>query len=269
VTPGAREVALAAALGLAAGCTGSESPGPVRILAAASLGPALEEFAAVHTRETGDEVAIGTAASSVLAKQIDAGAPADLFLAADPRWMDWLAERGRLEPGTRRDLLRNDLVIAAPSGRGFPPPPAGGSLAKAFAGRLALGDPDHTPVGRYAKAALESAGWWEEVSSRLVPAADARAALALVERGECAAGVLYASDAAGSRRVEIVARIPASRHPPIVYPVAVISGRDRPAVRRALARLTSPEGLARFERFGFRRATDGAANASLPPEPAS
>lgn len=245
-----RVVAGAVVLLAAHGC-GKPPRETVTLYAAASLGPALEEVGRLFEREHGVRVAGDWAASSVLARRVKAGGPAEIFVSADPVWIDRLEADGRLEPGTRVDLLGNSLVIVAPEGRSFGLPGAAG-LAGAFEGRLALADPDHVPAGVYAKEALRAVGDWSPIAPRIVPAVDARAALLLVERGECGAGVVYRTDAVGSSRVEIVAGIPEDRHRPIVYPAALIRDRARPEAVSFFRFLRSPGALEIFERHGFR-----------------
>lgn len=246
-----RFLALAGLLGVAAcGGGGGEDREAIVVYAAASLSPPLEEIADGFAQERGVPVRRSYASSSTLAKQIDAGAPADVYVAADPRWLEWLAARGRVKTGAAVEVAGNSLTIVAPVGRAFAfEPEAGRDLASAFDGRLALGDPDHVPAGAYAREALAAAGWWEELAPRVVPAADARAALALVERGGCAAGVVYASDAAGSDHVEIVASLPDSWHAPIVYPAVAVAGGD-PRAAAFVAALRDAPGV--FRRHGFR-----------------
>lgn len=241
----------ALAVGLVlAGCGNGSERNEVVLFAAASLAPALDEIAADFESRRDVTVRRNYASSSTLAKQIAAGAPADVFVSANPRWVDWLEERGRVREDGRRDLVGNSLVIVAPAGRTFVfDVGEGRSLGAAFRGRLSLGDPDHVPAGEYARAALVHAGWWDELAPRVVPASDARAALALVERGACGAGIVYASDAANSRAVELVARIPESWHPPIVYPAALVAGAGGLAAE-FLAALES--GADVYRRHGFR-----------------
>ncbi len=245
-----RWVVVSACLGfVGCGAPGGER-GEVVVFAAASLSLAVDEIARDHEQEHGVRVKTSYAASSTLAKQIEMGAPAHVYVAADPRWMAWLEERGRVKADRSADLLGNSLVIVAPSGKRFSFDPEGGeSLAEAFAGRLAVGDPDYVPVGRYAREALERSGGWSELESRLAPASDARAALAFVERGECAAGIVYASDAATSGRVETVAAIPESWHTRIVYPVAIVEDAG-PAAEGFVATLRDADDV--FRRYGFR-----------------
>jgi molybdate transport system substrate-binding protein len=243
-------VLLAAGLLGGVGCA-KDPTETVTLYAAASVGPALEEIGRRFERERGVRVAGDWASSALLARRVGAGAPAQVFLSANPKWIAWLEERGRLEPGTRVDLLGNSLVVIAPKGRAFDLPEARG-LAGAFEGRLALADPDHVPAGEYARQALQAAGDWAPMIGRIVPAADVRAALLLVERGACGAGIVYRTDAVGSPRVEIVADIPEDRHRPIVYPVALVRNRARPAAVALFQFLRSPVALEIFERHGFR-----------------
>lgn len=242
---------VAAALGVA-GCSrgGTEDRNEIVLFAAASLGPALDEIAADFERHRDVGVRCNYASSSTLAMQIEAGAPADVFVSANPRWMDRLVEQGKVREEDRRELVGNSLVIVAPAGRTFAFD-AGERrpLGTAFRGRLALGDPDHVPAGEYARSALVRAGWWDDLAPRVVPASDARAALALVERRACAAGIVYASDAATSPRVEVVAPIPESWHAPIVYPAALVAGADGLAADLLAAFETGDDV---FRRHGFR-----------------
>lgn len=250
----AQALCLAAVLlHLAAAGTGARESAPggpaVGLFAAASLTSALTE---ILPRRSFPRVRLSFAGSSSLARQIDAGAPADLYVSANPRWMDYLEERGRIDAGTRFDLLANRLVVVTPAGSGLEVGPRPGfDLAGAFRGRLALGDPDHVPAGIYARQALRALGWWPALEHRLAPAPDVRAALLYVERGECEAGVVYATDAAVSRRVRVAAQLADSLHAPIRYPAAVVAGRDSPAVRELLGRLRSAGAAEVFRRHGF------------------
>ena len=223
--------------------------GEVTVFAAASLTAAASE---VCESEAGTEVSLSFAASSVLARQIDAGAPADLFLSANSAWMDFLEQRGRIDTATRVDLLANRLAVVAPAGSGLDVEISRDfDFPGSFGGRLALGDPDHVPAGTYAKQALVRLGWWPRLEPRLAPAPDVRGALVFVERGACSAGIVYATDAAASDRIEVAAEIPDSLHEPILYPAAVVAGRDSPRVRAAMARLLSPAAARIFRRHGF------------------
>jgi len=188
----------------------------------------------------------------MLARQIAEGAPADIFFAAHVGWMEYLDEKGLIAPGTRSDLLGNTLVIIAPRGEGFAVEPRKSfDLAGAFRGRLAMGDPDHVPAGIYARQALEWLGWWPALAGRVAPAPHVRGALVYVERGECPVGIVYATDAKVSDRVEVLASLPVESHDPIVYPMAALSGRDTPAVRDLLRFYRSAEAAEVFARHGF------------------
>ena len=162
---------------------------PVTVYAAASLTSALEDLAA-KAKAQDLEWRLSFGSSSTLAKQVAQGAPADLFVSANAKWMDYLHEQALIEPETRTNLLGNALVVIAPKGETFPVRPEKGfNFAGAFTGRLALGDPSHVPAGIYAKQAFQSLGWWPALVDRLAPAVDVRAALTYVKRGECKAGV--------------------------------------------------------------------------------
>jgi molybdate transport system substrate-binding protein len=208
----------------------------------------LQELARSHK----GDLRFSFASSSSLARQVEAGAPADIFFSANQKWMDYLQEKGLIALETRANLLGNSLVIIAPRGEGFPARlEKSFDFAAAFEGRLALGDPDHVPAGQYARQALESLGWWQELKDRLAPAPDVRGALVYVERGECPAGIVYATDAAVSSKVETIAALPEWLHDPIVYPVAAIKGRARKEVHSLLEFLHSKVAATIFRQFGF------------------
>ncbi len=226
---------------------------PVTIFAAASTMEAVNAVARAYEAGGRGSVRPVFAASSTLALQIARGAPADLFLSANTAWMDDLERRGAIEPRTRIDLLGNALVLIAP-----PKSPLDLEIAPGFAlaaalseRRLAMGDPAHVPAGIYAKAALERLGVWSRVAGRAAFLGDVRAALTLVDRGEAAAGIVYASDARVAPRVRVVGAFPADSHPPIVYPLAVVAGRRGPAVMALYAYLRGPEARALFRARGF------------------
>ncbi len=231
---------------------GERSQRPVTVFAAASLTNVLQQLGDDFTRSTGVPVRLSFAASSVLARQIDAGAGADVFFSADQEWMDYLQQRGRLQKSSRRNLLGNRLALIAPTGStqelkiapGFP-------LARALGdGRLATGDPDSVPVGRYAKSALTRLGVWKEVADRLVRAEDVRQALTFVARGEVPFGIVYATDAHIEQRVRIVGIFPAETHGPITYPIALTS-RAGTEASRFVEFLQGARGRAAFEKAGF------------------
>lgn len=217
------------------------------VFAAASLSSALAELSTHY-----DGMRLSIASSSTLTKQIAAGAPADIYFSANAAWMDYLQVRQHIEQDTRVDLLGNALVVIAPKGGPFAVRWARGfDFAGAFAGRLALGDPDHVPAGQYARQALETLGWWPVLKDRIAPAPNVRAALVYVERGECAAGLVYATDAAQSDRVITLATVPDSLHRPIVYPAAIVKGRASAPVRRLLAFFGSRKAAGIFRNHGF------------------
>ena len=236
---------------------------PILVFAAASLtGPVDEIARAFSTREAEPgqgapaRTAVRTsfAASSVLAKQIEAGAPADVFLSADIEWMDYLDERHLMRPGTREDLLGNELVLIAPAGSAVQVTlgPQVDLIAALAGGRLATGDPDSVPVGRYAQQALTRLGVWEKVAPRLVRAENVRAALEYVARGEAALGIVYRTDALAEKRVRLVDVFPASTHAPIIYPVALtVHATSEAAAFEAF--LESDAAGQIFVRYGFER----------------
>lgn len=231
--------------------TAGRAEDPLRIYAAASLGNALTDIAAAWEQDGHAKATLVFAASATVARQVAAGAPADLFASADRRWMDHLAARGKIVAASRVDLLGNELVLIAPRGRGLAVrmDPAF-DLPGAFDGRLCAGEPEVVPAGTYAKQALIRFGWWDALSSRLVGVEDVRTALAFVERGECPLGVVYATDAAISDKVEVVGRFPAGSHDAIVYPFARVTGAP-PAAGAFLDHLGSDTAQAIFRRHGF------------------
>jgi molybdate transport system substrate-binding protein len=225
----------------------------VLVFAAASLHGALDAAVKPYERSTGNTVSVSYAGSNALARQIEAGAPAALFISADVAWVDYVAKLGLVKPGTRRDLLRNELVLVAPAASNAHVSIAPGfDLAAALGGgRLALADPAAVPAGKYAKAALEALGAWKRVEGRIAPAQDVRVALMLVSRGEAPLGIVYRTDAMSDPGVRVVATFPGDTHPPVVYPLVELKGAG--AAADALARaLASPQAKATWERYGFR-----------------
>ncbi|HUJ00748.1 MAG TPA: molybdate ABC transporter substrate-binding protein [Usitatibacter sp.] len=225
----------------------------VVVFAAASLHEALDAAVKPYEAASGNRVSVSYAGSNALARQIEAGAPASIFISADLAWADYVEKRGRVKPGTRRDLLGNDLVLIAPASstasvkiaRGF-------DLAAALGGgRLALADPNAVPAGRYARAALVSLHAWDAVKERVAPAENVRAALLLVSRGEAPLGIVYRTDAMADKGVRVVGVFPEGSHPPVVYPLMELKGADDAADALAKA-LASPRAAATWERFGFR-----------------
>lgn len=224
------------------------------IFAAASMRNALDAVNAAFTRATDIKVTFSYAASSALAKQIVQGAPADVFISANPKWMDLLQEQNRVLPGSRVDLLGNSLVLIAPQtsrldrveiGEGFDIATLAGD------GRIAVANTKAVPAGLYARAALQSLGAWQAVEPKLAQAENVRATLAYVARGEAPVGIVYATDAQVEPKVKIIGIFPASSHPPITYPVAAIGDRQGKAVARYLHFLQTPAAKAIFERYGF------------------
>lgn len=230
----------------------------VLVFAAASTVDALGASIAQYRKTTSDDVRISFAATSALARQIEHGAPADLFLAANPGWMDRLGARGLIAPDSRRALFGNRLVLIAPreSPLSVHLAPKLDLAARIGPGnRIAIADPDHVPAGIYAKAALEKLDMWPAVAGRLARTRDVRAALALVARGEAAAGIVYGTDAMANRAVRVLDLFPESSHPTITYPLAIVAGRDRPPVRALYHFLLSAEARAIHASFGFLGAT--------------
>lgn len=239
---------IVACLCLAAALRAGDS---VTIFAAASLTDAVGELAKAYEAKTGTRVVVSFGASSALAKQIENGAPADIFFSADLTWMNYLAGKQRIDPASRVDLLGNALVVVAPAGKAFPLKLEKGFAAEtAFAGRMAVGDPASVPIGIYAKEAFTNLGWWGWLEKRLAPTADVRAALRLVETGEVDCGVVYATDARASAKVVVVAAIPAALHAPVRYPVAATIAAAAPA-KALLAYLAGAEARPVYERLGF------------------
>lgn len=221
------------------------------VLAAASLTNALSDVGKAFGEDTRIRVKFSFASSSALAKQIEQGAPADLYGSADRKWMDYLDDQGRISHDSRRDLLGNTLVLIAPRGRGFPVRMEKGfDFARAFPGRLCTGVVESVPAGIYAKDALSALAWWEGIQSRVVGVQDVRAALNLVERAECDAGVVYETDAKLSSRVEVIGRFPDQSHAPIVYPFAMIT--ESAAARRFMDYLSQARARELFAAHGFR-----------------
>jgi len=223
------------------------------VFAAASLKEALDEANSAYMRQSGDNVKTSFAASSALARQIESGAPAQIFISADLEWMDYLEKRNLIQPGTRKNLLGNRLVIAAPANTDIKLDiKPGFDLAGALkGGHLAMADPGSVPAGKYGKAALEKLRVWAAVESAVARAENVRGALLLVSRHEAPLGIVYATDVAADPGVKIVGVFPPDTHPPIVYPIALTSdGRD-PAAQRLLDFLTSPAAKPIFEKHGF------------------
>jgi molybdate transport system substrate-binding protein len=227
----------------------------VLVFAAASLKEVVDAAAAEFAASGGERVVAAYAASSALAKQIDNGAPADLFISADHEWMDYLAARRLINSSSRTNLAGNHLVLVAPAASGVvatigPGFPIDALLGR---GRLAIADPDHVPAGRYARAALTRLGVWSSIERRLAPAENVRAALTFVARGEAPLGIVYRTDALADKAVRIVDTFPPGSHPPIHYPAALVASTSKPSAAVFLDYLKSAKGQATFARFGFTR----------------
>lgn len=225
----------------------------ITVFAAASMTNAMAEIEERFEAETGHDLSVSLAGSSALARQIQQGAPADVFISANPGWMDALEEDGLLEPGTRFDLLNNAIVLIA-HGTDADEVEVGADMdlpALLADGKLAMALVDAVPAGIYGKAALEHLGLWETVAPQVVQADNVRAALALVSLGEAPYGIVYATDAVADDNVTVVATFPKDSHPPIVYPAADIAGGDTGAEAEFLDYLRGPVARAAFERQGF------------------
>lgn len=223
------------------------------VFAAASLTNVLQEVGDAYTARSKQPLRFSFAASSALARQIESGAPADVFVSADQDWMDYLQSRRLIQPDTRVDIVSNALVLIAPVDSRVAVSLAPGlDLAAALGrdGRLATGDPQSVPVGRYAKAALAKLGAWASIEARLVAADNVRTALNFVARGEAPLGIVYATDARTEPRVRVVATFPAATHDPILYPAAATKGAGGDAAA-FLAFLRGPVARRIFERTGF------------------
>jgi molybdate transport system substrate-binding protein len=236
--------------------SGMQAPAQFRdvlVFAAASLKDALDEANSLFLFENGSGVRVSYGASSALAKQIENGAPADVFISADLDWMDYVAERKLIKQDTRAKFLGNRLVLIASAdsklsltiGPSFP-------LAQALGDRrLAMADPTSVPAGKYGKAALEKLGVWGSVAGRIAPAQDVRAALILVSRGEAPLGIVYQTDAAADKNVKVIGTFPESSHPPIVYPMAILAGSANGVAPVYVQYLLSPKAEPFFEKRGF------------------
>ncbi len=226
---------------------------PITVFAAVSLTDVLQAIGAVYTATTGTPVRYSFAASSALARQIESGANVDVFVSADQEWMDYLEQRGLIDRSTRRNIVANRLALVAPADSAIQLKIAPGfRLAEALGtrGRLAAGDPDSVPAGKYAKEALTSLGVWPQIESRLVRAENVRTALAFVSRGEVPLGIVYETDAKADGKVKVIDVFPAASHSPIEYPVAALKNAT-PAARAFVAYLSSPASRKIFQDAGF------------------
>jgi len=224
------------------------------VMAAASLTDAMKALGAAWVAKGHPAPRFSFGASSALARQIEQGAPADIFASADEPWADYLQQRGLLLDSSRTSPLGNALVLIAPAdqpGQVEIGPGVDLLVRLGPTGRIATGDPASVPVGKYAEASLTALGVWDKVAPRLARAENVRAALLLVERGEAPLGIVYTTDAAASSGVRVVGTFPANTHPPISYPFALTKHGDTPEARALLAFLTGPEAAPVYRRLGF------------------
>jgi molybdate transport system substrate-binding protein len=225
----------------------------VFVFAAASTTNAIQEIGQLFSQKNKARCVSSFASSSTLAKQIDAGAPANVYISANPRWMDFLDGKGLIETGTRYDILGNRIVLIAPAASdlhldilpGF-------ALPEIMDGeKISMGDPEHVPAGIYGRQALESLGVWDEIAPKVVRAKDVRTALVFVERGEAPLGIVYATDAAITDKVKVVGIFPENSHPPVIYQAAIVRGNKTKVALAFFRFLKSPEAAAVFEAYGF------------------
>ncbi|MFL6689265.1 MAG: molybdate ABC transporter substrate-binding protein [Alphaproteobacteria bacterium] len=245
-------VKLLAGLALGVALSAPAPAADVTVFAASSLTDALTEIGKSYQQKTGHTAAISFAASSVLARQIESSEGVDIFVSADPDWMDYLQKRGLIQPGTRHNLLASHLVLIAPADskislRIAPHFDVAGALA---GGRLAVADPESVPAGKYAKASLTALGVWDRVAMHLVPAENVRVALAYVAHGEAPLGIVYTTDAIAEPKVRVIGTFPDNIHPSIVYPVA-LTKEAKPLAHEFLAYVEGPEARAIFRKKGF------------------
>jgi molybdate transport system substrate-binding protein len=232
----------------------AQTAAPV-VFAPASLTDALKALATQWTQAGHPAPVLSFAASSALARQMEQGAPADIFASADEPWMDFVQTKSLIVDATRFSPLANELVLIAPADRATPVKLARDTDLSALLGadgRIATGDPSNVPVGKYAQAALTWMGQWDKLSPRLARADNVRSALLLVERGEAPLGIVYATDAAASTGVKVIGTFPAESHPPVTYPFALTKhGADNAEAKTFLAFITGPASTETWRRYGF------------------
>lgn len=223
----------------------------VTVFAAASLTNAMTDISVQYEKEKATKITHSFAASSTLAKQIENGAPADIFISADTKWMNYLQDKKLINVASRKEFLGNKLVLIAPKGHGFNVKlEKSFDFSKAFDGRLCTGDIESVPAGIYAKESLTYLNWWDGIKTRIVGAQDVRGALAFVERGECGAGIVYETDAKVSNKVEIITTFPEESHKPIVYPMAFVANAKN-VNNDYFAYIQSNAALEVFQKYGF------------------
>jgi molybdate transport system substrate-binding protein len=234
--------------------TQAQAADKVTVFAAASLTNAMQDIAAQYQKEKGVQVVSSFASSSTLARQIEQGAPADLFISADQQWMDYSISKQQIVENTRYTLLGNELVLVAAKASKIDKVEIDDKtqwIKLLGDSRLAVGDPDHVPAGIYAKEALQKLGAWSTLEPKLARASDVRGALALVEREEAPLGIVYGSDAIASKKVKVVGTFPASSHKPVEYPMAIVKDHEKPEVRAFYDYLKTPAASAIFKQYGF------------------
>ncbi|HHH1683541.1 TPA: molybdate ABC transporter substrate-binding protein [Yersinia enterocolitica] len=243
-----------ASAALLAAFSSSAMAADITVFAAASLTNALQDIAVQYKKEKQVDVVASYASSSTLARQIEQGAPADLFISADQQWMDYAIDKQQMVANTRYTLLGNELVLIAPKDS---------KITKVAidkktdwkklleGGRLAVGDPDHVPAGIYAKESLENLGAWATLAPEMARANNVRSAMALVERAEAPLGIVYGSDAIASDKVKVVGVFPKASHKPVEYPMAIVKGHENPTVTAFYDYLKSPAAAVIFEKYGF------------------
>jgi molybdate transport system substrate-binding protein len=243
---------LGAGLGALVAPAAAQGKDPL-VFATASLKNALDEIAGQWQRQSGKKAVISYAASNTLIKQIEAGAPVDIFISADLDWMDYGQQKNLIKPDTRVNLLGNRLVLIAPKDSTLrvniqPGLDLAGALKR---GRLAMGNVEAVPAGKYGRAALEKLGAWVGVKDKIAQTENVRAALLLVARGEAPLGLVYQTDAASDPNVKIVGTFPENTHPPIIYPIALTKESSSPDAVALLNFIRSPAARPAFERQGF------------------
>ncbi|MDR5019788.1 molybdate ABC transporter substrate-binding protein [Yersinia rochesterensis] len=243
-----------ASAALLAAFSSSAMAADMTVFAAASLTNALQDIAAQYKKEKQVDVVASYASSSTLARQIEQGAPADLFISADQQWMDYVIDKQQMVANTRYTLLGNELVLIAPKDSKIDKVEIDKKTdwkKLLEGGRLAVGDPDHVPAGIYAKESLENLGAWSTLSPEMARANNVRSAMALVERAEAPLGIVYGSDAIASDKVKVVGVFPAASHKPVEYPMAIVKGHENPTVTAFYDYLKSPAAAVIFEKYGF------------------
>ncbi|EEP90740.1 molybdate ABC transporter substrate-binding protein [Yersinia kristensenii] len=243
-----------ASAALLAAFSSSAMAADITVFAAASLTNALQDISAQYKKEKQVDVVASYASSSTLARQIEQGAPADLFISADQQWMDYAIDKQQMVANTRYTLLGNELVLIAPKDSKIDKVEIDKKTdwkKLLDGGRLAVGDPDHVPAGIYAKESLENLGAWSTLAPEMARANNVRSAMALVERAEAPLGIVYGSDAIASDKVKVVGVFPEASHKPVEYPMAIVKGHENPAVTAFYDYLKSPAAAVIFEKYGF------------------